>query len=304
MAQVRGTDDRVAMTALTTPAERAAGVIATLDSSARDENWYTLRHMNFGTYMGMCPGEKLADANAIRGGNCSLTLVAPDIAVTALHCLGSQQGPGNNCSEYGYYFGLTHNNLGGRQNVADSLRYCEHILASGAIGSEYENNQDWAIIKLNEPVPNFTAPPLAPPGLPNVGDRVTTIGTPQGVPSVRSTGRIEYVDREGRGVRTDMDIVGGNSGGGAFNERGEFIGIVTTSYDRDRIFYYETSGCARWLQAPSRQDNHNGSWVTGGGVLPLDYFRADLMRVLNENGYGPNGVPAVAPESEPVETDL
>lgn len=89
--------------------------------------------------------------------------------------------------------------------------------------------------------------PVVHARVPNVGERVTVLGfrevtthsgsAPQDLVLIESTGPITEVYRQGRDrvllpnpcLEVDISVVGGMSGGPAFDEAGRLIGVVSTS---------------------------------------------------------------------------
>lgn len=301
-AQVRGTDNRVALDKLigtdTSYVTLAEGNTVQFGGSGRQ---LRIKYSPFGTVSGMCEDEKFSKDNKILTANCSGTLVAPNVVLTAQHCMGPN--PADYCQRANYLFGVTAKNTGNSFSTDKSFRTCSKVIATGGYDTIKFTNpgKDWALIELNSPVEGAEVAKIAPKGLPKKGETVYTIGTPQGIPAIKSTGKIDYVDKEGRGIKTDMDVVGGNSGGGVFNSKGELIGVVTTSYEAGRIFFYEPSGCARWAKENPVTEQHDGSWVTGNGFIPIDYFREDLEKYLKSTANQQNSVHGSPGALQPLE---
>lgn len=76
---------------------------------------------------------------------------------------------------------------------------------------------------------NFNYIPISK-RIPKVGERVFTIGSPQGLENTFSSGEISQLRSEGL-IQISAPIDHGSSGGVLLNEYGEAIGITTSGYD-------------------------------------------------------------------------
>lgn len=95
------------------------------------------------------------------------------------------------------------------------------------------------------PFPGMRPANLAPPGALHAGDPVFAIGAPDNRPGVVSVGRVHTVRLSGRiryppygfanGIRADLAVEPGFSGGPLFNRRGELIGMVASNLLGDAL---------------------------------------------------------------------
>lgn len=287
-AQVQGVDTReFAKQSKSTAASSSLIVISNLSSVNKGRGEFRIGTARAGDFYSLCKGERFYDSFIAHGANCAATMIAPNIAVTASHCMQRNEFGNVTCDSRYFVAGIDQDNLRGVHNTRRQLATCQ-VLASGISMYDDSPSTDWTLLELRSvegaALPDdFAASPvpLAKPGLPKVGDKVHTFGHPQRLAGVKSRGKVNYVGSGKTGVRTDMSINGGNSGGGVFNEKGELMGLAITSYQAYRPYSFEPSGCARWAKMDDIQEktflvNDHERWVTGSGVLPIEYFREDI----------------------------
>ncbi|MDA8793906.1 serine protease [Bacteriovoracaceae bacterium] len=151
---------------------------------------------------GYCYSERFSQQPA--PARCSGFLITKDILVTAGHCLKS-----SSCSEHkwvfdfeGYYPGQNH------FYVDESSVYkCQKVIKRKL----KDNGVDYAVIKLDRPVPNRIPLRLRFGGRFSKYEKFAAIGHPIGLPKkVTSEGRLRKRNR--RYFTTNLDTYGGNSG--------------------------------------------------------------------------------------------
>lgn len=121
-----------------------------------------------------------------------------------------------------------------------------HVFESTLKGMEQFNMSDGRVFKLKRVIAkdkkhdvfvfqvdayddNFNYIPISE-RTPKVGERVFTIGSPQGLENTFSSGEISQLRSEGL-IQISAPIDHGSSGGVLLNEHGEAIGITTSGYD-------------------------------------------------------------------------
>ncbi len=183
----------------------------------------------------LCANQKFADQISV--GSCSGFLVAPDILLTAGHCMSEA----SDCEKTKWYFDFTE----GKSNFKKEDVYsCSKILKSQIIktASRYI---DYSIIKLDRPVKNrapleFRKTGDIPPFTP-----VYTIGYPSGLPQkITENARVtdgedentdsfleSYIEKEF--FTTTLDTFGGNSGSPVFNYMTGVVEAVLVSGNED-----------------------------------------------------------------------
>ncbi|HTL12246.1 MAG TPA: trypsin-like peptidase domain-containing protein [Bdellovibrionota bacterium] len=179
----------------------------------------------------LCSSEPFRDQAA--AAFCSGFLVAPDTMITAGHCISDQ----GDCDATRLVFGFSLRNPGAvATNVATSDIYsCASIVHSQSIG----DGADFAVIKLTRAVTGHQPLTLRREGALAVGDGLTVIGHPAGLPTKIAGGANVRALMNGF-VRANLDTYGGNSGSAVFNSQtGEVEGVLVRG---EQDFEYK-DGC-------------------------------------------------------------
>lgn len=220
---IYGDDDRKDLYEVTSSLHRnlADSTVALLESSslkAQSATTFSVSSDSFGKQNMLCTSEPYYDQPA--GAFCSGSLVGSNLILTAGHCVKDA----SDCANVRFVFGYSVKQAGKYPaSVAASEVYsCKRIISrkQEAAGSDY------ALIEIDRPVTNHDVLKLQRSRVAAVGDAVTVIGHPSGLPTkVASGGKVRKVSSTF--VTTNLDTYGGNSGSAVFNsETGEVVGIL------------------------------------------------------------------------------
>lgn len=179
----------------------------------------------------ICPGERFFHQ---RGASyCSGTLIAPDLVLTAGHCMGKRNKPASRCGAARFVFGFAverEGQLPDRIPAADVYSCAKmEIYVNGAGG-------DYAVVRLDRSVRDRSPARADLSGRPARGSAIFTVGGPYGLPlKVVDDAVVRTVYGSGAFL-TNLDTSGGNSGGGVFSAvDGRLIGVHTASRDPDLV---------------------------------------------------------------------
>jgi len=221
---IYGTDDRLEPFMLTpgsVAAQAASLSAAVMDSATLDTSnpshvlvsAETLRER-----FGLCSGERFAEQ--ITAATCSATLIAPDLVLTAGHCVSE-----DSCPDQRFVFGYRQSPDGNLAPLtANDVYGCAQVVAR-----TFLSDIDYAIVRLDRAL-DRELPKLKVGGLAlNTGEPLLVAGHPSGLP-LKLTNGAKVVDPR-RAERdfflSDIDSFPGNSGSGVFDTlSGELVGVL------------------------------------------------------------------------------
>jgi V8-like Glu-specific endopeptidase len=168
---------------------------------------------------GICAKERFS--KQISAANCSGFLVAPNILVTAGHCIKSEY----DCATYKWVFDfkVDHSDQGEVQVPKTSIYSCKKIISRSL---DQMSKDDYAVIELDKKVLDRRPLAFRKSGKISKGTPLAVIGHPTGLPTkiadgakVRSLSTKFFV--------ANLDTYGGNSGSAVFNtQTSEVEGIL------------------------------------------------------------------------------
>lgn len=222
-------DDRIeveeASATLQTLAAGTVTQIKTSDLVATDDEG----SLKFGTRtltssMSVCSEERFADQP--NPGNCSGFLVAPDLVVTAGHCIylrGEENGE-LGCTDYSYVFDFHKGKIEEGTISKDKVYSCKKVLNIKLDGA---TKADFALIQLDRPVTDRAPVKFRSEGKIASGDPLVVIGAPSGLPTKIAGGAVVHENDNDVFFEANLDTFGGNSGSAVFNATtGEVEGIL------------------------------------------------------------------------------
>lgn len=280
-------NSRHQLTSLNSHYQMQSGMVVAEDLIFEQQNYIRLKTENYGARNGLCEGQSFANSPAIKSVYCSATLVAPDIVVTAAHCLRTR-----GCLQMSFLFGLTSSDFQGPSegfsnyiNKQEHYFECQNVLEVGSgwtrQGHGQSTENDWAIIRLNRPVPGAVTLPCRRSGRLEVGESVKSVGHPRGLASIESYGSVKHSGSNRLGhnfVTASFYAESGNSGGGVFSGLDLFEGTLVETYDPNILTPYidSGSGCNLWRSQEEYRDLAQSK--VGSYVVPVSQFKAALQR--------------------------
>lgn len=237
---IYGSDDRKDWYQIS-PAERvqplARASVALFDAAKLDapvNGMVRLKTKPFGELKRLCTTPKAKFTEQPSGAFCSGTLVRSDLVLTAGHCVPEVSGNGAlppNIAGVRFVFGYLM-----RRAAADASAVPESNVFSGkeVVGGEDGdssdvNRHDWALVRLDRPVPSSVAEPVTNWENASVskGERVFVMGFPAGLPlKYAPNARVRDASNAAWFI-ANLDTFGGNSGSGVYDQASKrLIGIL------------------------------------------------------------------------------
>lgn len=239
-----------------------------------------------------CRDEKFASDPSLSYA-CTGFLVAPDILVTAGHCMvnvgQSRKQTASYCEAFSWLFDYQVQENGQVQltDIApDQLYACQQILY--AIREETPPFRDFAVVQLKRPVTDraYFATSRAPLA---ENENLTMIGYPLGMPAkFSSEGRVILNSTERQSFVTNLDALDGNSGSPVFNSRNEVVGILVGGTPVELFKKDPIAGCFRYNTC---DDDGKNCAVPDGDTSKIAEFQTTgsivqrigpVMEVLNQ----------------------
>ena len=177
---------------------------------------------------GVCPSERFAKQPTPM--YCTGFLVAPNLLVTAGHCVVSE----SDCTDYVWTFGYQmKNNVKTTEVTVDNIYGCKKVIEHAW---DLETGLDHAVIELDRRVKDITPLKFRKAGTAQLGDKLVIIGHPTGLPMKIAGGAwVQKLDRFH--FTSNLDAYGGNSGAPVFNATSGVVEGVLARGEED----YRTS---------------------------------------------------------------
>lgn len=223
---VYGEDNRMDVYAVTNPLfvnlakSTAAMIEKTKIKTTGNESQVT--GISLGDMFKLCPGERFR--NQPSAANCSGTLVAPDVIMTAAHCYDLAK---STCKEYVWVFDykVSKENQVAVTVNSNNVYECEAVLLKEM---DLDKGIDHALIKLKRQVTDRSFAQLRKKGSVAVNDPLVLIGHPSGLPT-KIAGNAFVLKVLKNSFTSNVDAFSINSGSGVFNATtGEVEGILSS----------------------------------------------------------------------------
>ena len=204
---------------------------------------FKIKSVTFQEDQKLCDSEKFVEQPVV--AFCTGFLVAPDLVLTAGHCVLSDEG----CTKTKFVFGYAIKHEGKYpHDIAKSEVYsCAEVVKRHLT----KNEADYALLKLDREVTGHLPLSLNRNDDITAGTPIMVIGNPSGLPTkISANGTVRYSHSKDAFFNTNLDAYGGNSGSPVFNQMtGEVEGILVRG-DKDFI---KRGGCYVSYQCGSEE---------------------------------------------------
>lgn len=219
---IYGSDDRkdvyqVSNTLHRTLAKSTAGMIhGSFFVKGAQPNMFDLKGTRtLGAAQNLCSGEKFAEQQI--APNCSGFLVGPDTLVTAGHCYKAigKLTPEQVCQSFAWVFDYEQKSA--TSDPTKNIPITNIYTCRAVLGSQWDSNYDWSIIKLDRKVVGRTPLKFRAAGKIADSAKLVVIGQPNGLPTkISANGKIT-LNNEASRFSTNLDTFHGNSGSAVFD---------------------------------------------------------------------------------------
>lgn len=208
-------------------------------------------------------------------GFCTGFLIAPDILVTAGHCIETQEDLTNTVWIFDYTSDVSYNKSGGYITIPTSNQYTGVEILDTKLTKN--GSYDYCVIRLDRKVPGRKPYKFRTGGAVSYNDLVAMIGSPSGLPlKVADSAHVTNNEDYTTSFLTDLDAFHGNSGGPVFNLYGFIEGILVRGPGWD---YHVDEECD-CIKQDSRWDLYYYFGLqaeTGNGVHRITYIPWNLL---------------------------
>lgn len=179
---------------------------------------FTVKGTNYRQEYHLCPGEKFLDQDV--APYCSGALVAPDIILTAGHCMEDVV----QCEDsyFAFDFHMRSRTQLPKELPANSVYLCKKILYT----TSGKSGLDFALVQLDRPVADRNPLPIRQTGNMATGEPLMLIGHPLGLPQKIADGaKIRSVSP--KSFLANLDAYYNNSGSPVFSTKTyEIVGVL------------------------------------------------------------------------------
>lgn len=202
----------------------------------------------------LCPGERFADQPT--AAVCSAVLIAPDLVLTAGHCMESQAA----CDSYSYVFNYNMSSARSLTSIVqDDIYSCARLVVRQQ--THGQRAPDFAIIQLDRPVVSPRRPIEVRSGSAALDEResLAMIGFGSGLPSKIDSGGTVADPRAGDVdfFIANTDAFAGHSGSATLDSENRLAGILVAGREPD----YVTDQKSECQRVNTFDDNEAGEAV-------------------------------------------
>lgn len=257
-AAIFGADDRVPVYQDLRAQKISRSVAISILSSLREDvNDQFIKIAAEPALANLCEGEKFRKDLSMQW-SCTGFLVAPDILMTAGHCMVNTGEIRNEskgyCEIYSWLFDYvdTANTSADTNLVSKERLYsCKKILY--AVMEESAPFRDFALVQLDRPVVGRSPLTLSKTPVGSGMQNLSVIGFPFGTSAkLAKNGKVLKNNLDRQSFLTSLDVFGGNSGSPVLDSKMEVIGILVGGTPVDPFYQDSKRSCEKYNRCDDR----------------------------------------------------
>lgn len=268
-----GEDDRELISSLKTQSDKfyvdqSRAVFAQVKKSELipTGDQYLIKVQSLAKTFNMCKNENFAYEPSV--SSCTAFLVAPDIIMTAGHCVVDKDDCRKAAWIMDYKFKDNLNIQGDKKLL---FKQSNIVTCAEVISSKNSKMMDYAIIRLNKKVTDRQPLKIRTNGLIEKGEELHVIGHPLGMPKTLTTNVIVTKISEKNVFSASADAFGGNSGSPVINKATGLVEGILVRGESDFTFKY--TGLCNQIKRCSFLTCGSGEQVQRTTVLPLNLIK-------------------------------
>jgi V8-like Glu-specific endopeptidase len=264
----------------------------------RELDLFKVKKPSYSSIDMLCSDEAFKDQITV--GSCTGFLVAPDLLITAGHCVNQESDCADNAWVFGHEVSGMHK-AGYSLHLGSDIYRCSEILEVAVPGDSTPkwDKRDYSLIKLDRAVSGrapVTLRPLETHTL-SLEDKVYMIGHPAGLPmKITQKADVKFSAHK-EFFWANLDAVGGNSGSPVFNEKTHEVEGILVYGQNDYVYDYknicmrearcsEGEGCSKPiepLKLPSFPSLTRSVSLRTNGERLREWGRASMEEVLDSD---------------------
>lgn len=289
-AAIFGVDDRIMISPQTRDYSLARSTaVAVLNTLINETSSARYEILTDSTKDFLCKDEKFYNKPSLSYA-CSGFLVAPDLLVTAGHCMTNIEEVRNEkglyCESYSsWVFDYAADSKG--QVNTTSIPADNHYKCKQIVYAISDKENDFALIQLDRPVKGRKPLKLSSSEISGL-ESLKMIGHPLGLPSVLSkNARVIKNDLKKKSFVTTLDAFVGNSGSAVFNQNNEVVGILISGTPANNMVLDKANKCERFNHCDESTLNCLLPDEVKAGETPVDVGSdvqrlSPLLKIINE----------------------